>query len=64
MNACVVCGVKGAWAGAKQGSHKICLVCHRRGYKFGKEKPLSAKYNVCEVISPSGRVVARIRVKK
>ena len=58
---CIVCGYHG-WSGEKYGSHRICIGCHRLGYRFGEPKPLPRRYNLVPVISPQGNVFTQVKV--
>lgn len=56
MGKCVVCG-QGGWAGAKFGTHKICLKCYREGYHFGKEIDHFPRASEIEILTPKGELL-------
>jgi len=60
---CVVCG-EGGWAGSKLGSHKICISCYRKGYRFGKVvKGRFSSLGWASVLKPNGSLLKDVRVR-
>ena len=56
MATCVICN-QGGWTGAKYATHKICLKCYRKGYRFGKEIDHFPRASQIEVLKPDGELL-------
>jgi len=62
--ACVACGAKGRHAGAKVGSHAICGVCYREGWRFGAPLTNMVRWLYYPVVAPDGTVFRQVKVEK